>query len=105
METTKYCGEPRHSVHRGSFVPGGLQTDYSSVRGGRLAAKAAPEPDTDRRNLRSRGLHELGPIGANRRARRFPPPPLRILAERASFVAQEAPPPLASPSPRCQPIT
>src|SRR5713226_1320638 len=77
METTKYCGEPRHSVHRGSFVPGGLQTDYSSVRGGRLAAKAAPEPDTDHRNLRSRGSHELGPIGANGRARGFPRPRLR----------------------------
>jgi hypothetical protein len=59
METTKYCGRPRHSVHRGSLAPGGPQT--SSIPGGLLVAKAAPEPDTDRRNLRSRKSNELGP--------------------------------------------
>jgi len=37
-----------------SLALGGPQTDSSSVRGGRLAAKAAPAPNTNRRNLRSR---------------------------------------------------
>jgi len=34
METTKYCDDPRHSVHRGSLALGGPQTDSSSVPGG-----------------------------------------------------------------------
>jgi hypothetical protein len=63
METTKYCGGPRHSVHRRSLALGGPQT--SSIPGRLLVAEAAPEPDTDRRNLRSRKSHELGPIGPN----------------------------------------
>ena len=69
METTKYCDEPRHSVHRGSLALGGPQTDSSSVPDRLLVAKAAPEAHTDRRNLRSRKSHELGPIGPNMRAR------------------------------------
>ncbi len=44
-------------MHRGSLALGGPQTDSSSVPGRLLVAKAAPEPDTDRRNLRSRGSH------------------------------------------------
>src|SRR5713101_5113896 len=105
METTKYCGEPRHSVHRGSLALGGTQTDSSSVSGRLLVAKAAPEPDTDRRNLRSRGSHELGPIGANRRARGSQRPCLGILAKCSGFIAQEAPPRLGWPSARCRQIT
>ena len=49
-------------MHSGSRALGGAQTDFSGVRGGRSASKAAPEPNTDRRNLRSRGPHELGPV-------------------------------------------
>ena len=57
--------ESRQSVHRGSLALGGPQTDSSSVPGRLLVAKAAPEPDTDRRNPRSRKSHELGPTGPN----------------------------------------
>ncbi len=71
METTKYCDDPRHSVHRGSLALGGPQTDSSSVPGRVLVAKAAPEQ-----------LHELSPIGPNMRARGSPRRLLAILAER-----------------------
>lgn len=37
-----------------------------------MTAKAAPEPDTDRRNLRGRGSREHGPIGPNVQARAYP---------------------------------
>src|SRR5713226_9247929 len=105
LGSTKSRGEPRHSVHRGSLVLGGPPTDSSSVPGGRLAAKAAPEPNTYRCNLRSRKSHELGPIGPNMRARGSPRPRLRILAERASLIAQEASPRLGWPSAWCMHIT
>ena len=92
-------------MQRGSLVPGGSQTDSSSVRGGRLAAKAAPEPDTDRRNLRSRKSHELGPIGLNMRSRGSPRPRLGILAKCSGLIAQEAPPRLGWPSAWCRQVT
>ena len=92
-------------MHRGSFALGGPQTDSSSVPDRLLVAKAAPEPDTDRRNLRSRKSHELGPIGPNMRARGSPRRLLIILAERTDLIAQEAPPRLGWPSAWCRQIT
>ena len=85
-------------MHSGSLALGGPQTDASSVPGRLLVAKAAPEPDTDCCNLRSRKSHELGPIGPNMPARGSPRPRLGILAERASLIAQEAPSRLGWPS-------
>ncbi len=52
-----------HSVHSGSVALGGPQTNSSSLQGGLLSAKATPEPNTYRSNLRSRGSQALGPIG------------------------------------------
>src|SRR6202050_1824432 len=51
-----------HSVHSGSVAVGGPQTNSSSLQGGLLSAKATPEPNTYRSNLRNRGSYELGPI-------------------------------------------
>ena len=91
-------------MHSGSLALGGPQTDSSSVRGGRLASKAAPEPNTDRRNLRGRGSQELGPVGPNMQARVSPRPRLGILAKRTGLIAQEAPPRLGWPSAWCRQI-
>jgi hypothetical protein len=91
-------------MHRGSLVLG-PQTDSSSVRGGRLVAEAAPEPNTNRCNLRSRGSHELGPIGPNTQASVSPRPRLGILAKRTGLIAQEAPPRLGWPSAWCRQVT
>ena len=49
-------------MHSGSITLGGLQTNSSNVQGGLSSAKVATEPNTYGRNLRSRGLHELGPM-------------------------------------------
>jgi hypothetical protein len=62
METTRHCGQPMPAVHSGSVALGGPQTNSSSLQGGLLSAKATPEPNTRRSNLRSRGSRELGPI-------------------------------------------
>ena len=49
----------RHSA----IALSGAQTNSSNVQGGLWLAKAAPEPNPYRRNLRSPGSLELGPIG------------------------------------------
>jgi len=80
------------------IAPSEPQTNSSSVEGRLLVAEAAPEPDTDRRNLRSHKSHELGPIGPNVRARGSPRRLLVILAERTDLIAKKGPPRLCWPS-------
>jgi hypothetical protein len=63
-----------HSVYSDSVALGGPETNSSSLQGGLLSAKAAPEPNTYRRSLRSRGSHELDPIGLTVQARVSPRP-------------------------------
>ena len=63
VETIRHCGQPMHSMHSGSVALGGPQTNSSSLQSGLLSAKATPESNTYRNNLRSRGSPELGPIG------------------------------------------
>jgi hypothetical protein len=96
METTNYCGEPRHSVHSGSLALGQAQTDSSSVRGGRLATKAAPEPNTERRNLRSRGSHQLGPVEPNLQARASPRAPYCFASAAVTLLSMRAAAPNAT---------
>src|SRR5271157_5656727 len=94
-----------HSVHSGSFALGGTQTNSSSVQGGPVSAKAAPEPNTYRRNLRSRRLHELGPIRRNMQARVSRRPPLGTVAERTGLIANKGPPRLCWASAWCRQVT
>ena len=55
LETTRHCGQLMHLRHSGSVAPGRLQTNSSSLQSGLLSAKATPELNTRRSNLRSRG--------------------------------------------------
>jgi hypothetical protein len=82
-------GQPMHSVHSGSLALSGTQTYSSKVQGGLLLAKAAPEPNTYHRNLRSRGLHKLGPTGRNVQACISPRPLLGIPAECTGLIAKK----------------
>ena len=69
---------------RHSAIPAsGAQTNSSIVQGGLGLARS---------NLRSRGLHELDPIGRNIQARVSLRPFLGILAERAGLIANKGPP-------------
>jgi len=94
-------GQPMQSMHSGSLALGGLQANSSSVQRGPLPAKAAPEPNTYRHNLRSRGSHELGPIGRNMQASVSLRPLLGILAERTGLIAKKGPPRRGWPSAWC----
>ena len=82
-----HVGNPTRAERHASIALSGPQTSSSRIHGGRLLAKAAPEPETDRRNLRSRGVYEL---------------PLRslfgTLAEPTSLIAKKGAPPLCWPS-------
>src|ERR1019366_7304424 len=91
---------PIHAMDGGSLALGEPQTNSSSVQGGPLSAKAAPEPDTYRRNLRRRGWYESSPTGLTMQARIFPRPLLGILAvaERDGLIAKKSPPRLSRPS-------
>jgi hypothetical protein len=60
------------TVRHVSIAASGSQANFSSVQGGLLLAKAAPEPNTYRRNLRGRGSHGLAPIGLNHAGERIP---------------------------------
>lgn len=80
-----------HSVHSGSVAVGGPQTNSSSLQGGLLSAKATPEPNTYRSNLRNRGSYELGPIRLTMQARVNLRPLLGILAERTGLIAKKGP--------------
>jgi hypothetical protein len=93
-------GRPDARRASASIALSGPQTYSSSVQGGLLLAEAATEPNTYRRNLCSRGSHELGPIGLNMQARVSPRPLLGILvvAERTGLIAKQAPPRLPRPS-------
>ena len=90
-----------HSVHSGSVAVGGPQTNSSSLQGGLLSAKATPEPNTYRSNLRNRGSYELGPIRLTMQARVNPRPLLGIVAERTGLIAKKGPPRLCWPSAWC----
>jgi hypothetical protein len=70
-----------------------------------LSAKAAPEPNTHRRNLPSYRLHELDPTGLTIRARVSPRPLLRRLPERTGLIAKKSPPRLSPPSASCRKVT
>ena len=105
LETTRHCGQPMLSVHSGPLALDGAQTNSSSVQGGLLSAKTTPEPNTYRRNLRSRGSHELDPIGLTMQAHVSPRPFLGILAERTGLIAKKGPPRLCWPSAWCRQVT
>ena len=90
-----------HSVHSGSVAVGGPQTNSSSLQGGLLSAKATPEPNTYRSNLRNRGSYELGPIRLTMQARVNLRPLLGILAERTGLIAKKRPPRLCWSSAWC----
>src|ERR1700674_5948911 len=90
-----------HSVRAGSLAPSGPQTNSSSAQDGLLSAKTAPELNAYRRNLRSRGSRELGPMGRNMQTRVSARPVLGILAERTGLIAKKGPPRLCWPSAWC----
>jgi hypothetical protein len=69
------------------------------------SAKATPESNTHRSNLRSSGSHEHGPIGLTVQARVGPRPLLGILAERTGLIAKKSPPRLCWPSAWCWQVT
>jgi len=70
-------------MHSGALALGGPQPNSSSVQGGPLSAKAAPEPNPYRLNLRCRGSYERSPTGLTIQPRVFPRPLLGISAERS----------------------
>ena len=81
---------------------GWTQATYINVDTELLSAKATPEPNTYRSNLRSRGSHERGPIGLTMQARVNPRPLLGILAERTGLIAKKGPPRLCWRSASCR---
>ena len=89
------------AVRHASIAMSDAQINSSNVEGGLLSVKAAPEPNTYRRNLRSRGSHELGPMGRNMPARVSLRPLLGMLAERTGLIAKKGPPRLCWPSAWC----
>jgi hypothetical protein len=93
------------TVRHVSIAASGSQANFSSVQG-LLLAKAAPEPNTYRRNLRGRGSHELAPIGLNMQANVSPRPLLGILAvtERTGLIAKKGPRRLCWPSAWCRQV-
>ncbi len=101
----RYCGRPTLSVHSGALALGGPQTNSSSVQGELLSAKTAPEFNSYRSNLRSRGSHELDPIALTMQARVSPRPFFGILAERTGLIAKKGPPRLCWPSAWCRQVT
>jgi hypothetical protein len=52
LETAGHCGQPIHSVHYGLGRTGRTADYFFELQGG-LSAKATPEPNIYRSNLRS----------------------------------------------------
>jgi hypothetical protein len=92
MRLSVPCGGPHASI-----ALSGSQTNSFSVRGGLLLACS---------NLRSRGLHEFGPLGLTLWAGVCPRQLLGLLAvtERHGLIAKEGPPRLRWPSARCSQV-
>ena len=86
----------RHSA----IALSGAQNNSSNIQGRPLLTNGAPEPNPYRRNLRSRGSLELGPIGPTMQAGVFPRPLIGIFAvtERQGLIAKKSPPRLPRPS-------
>ena len=89
----------RHSA----IALSGAQNNSSNIQGRPLLTNGAPEPNPYRRNLRSRGSLELGPIGPTMQAGVFPRPLIGIFAvtERQGLIAKKSPPRWSRPSVSC----
>ena len=105
LEPVMYCCLPIPSVHGGSLALIGPQTNSSSDQAWLSSAKAAPEPNAYRCNLRGRGSRQLGPMRRNMQTRTSARPLLGILAERTGLIAKKGPPRLCWPSAWCGQVT